>query len=147
MTPAMLGAMADIRLELLLPLDVLPTWTRCCPLSPLDVANTDGSTVAVFCYKTQEHKWSARNRCLYRARKTRPTVFVCAVVANVSGVWGETSCRADDVRKTRAKPGAGTWTLHVLAVWSQLMVTVETEPCKRPSTSYIAPKVYNADKV
>ena len=70
------------------------------------------------------------------------TVLVRAEVANVSGVCGVTSCRDVDVRKTRAKDGAGTWTSHVLAFWSQFTVTVFSEPCSLPSTSNMPPRVW-----
>lgn len=47
--PAILGAMVDMRLALVLPLDVLPRILRFAPPSPFDVAKTDASIVAVFC--------------------------------------------------------------------------------------------------
>jgi hypothetical protein len=61
------------------------------PEWPFDVANTDAGTVAVF------------------------SVFVNVDVENVRVVDGLDSENAADVRNTRAKPGAGTCTAHVLA--------------------------------
>jgi len=81
-----------------LPLLVLPSSTLDFPLCPLEVANTDGSTVAVF------------------------TVFVYAVVGNVT-VFGELeSLSVASDKNTSANPGAGTLIAHVLAVWSQATV-------------------------
>ena len=68
------------------PLPVLPSLFLLLPLWPLDVARTDGSTVAVF------------------------NVLVTEVVGKVFGFSGVTSEKALSVRKTRANPGAGTWT-------------------------------------
>jgi len=56
-----------------------------------------------------------------------------AVVGNVTVDVGDTASRASEVRKTRAKPGAGTGIEHVLAAWSQLMVVTFNVPLRRPS--------------
>lgn len=56
------------------------------PECPFEVAKTDGSTVTVFIF------------------------FVTDVVANVVVVDGFDSEYASVDKKTRAKPGAGTWT-------------------------------------
>jgi hypothetical protein len=89
------------------------------PLWPLDVANTDGSIVAVLC------------------------VLVTAVVEKVCGFWGVASENPPSVRKTRAKPGAGTWTWQVLAVVSQVMVLTSRFPLRRPSDSKVDPNVFH----
>ena len=75
-----------------LPLLVLPSC-KVDPECPLEVASTEGGMVAVLC------------------------VFVYAVVENVSlaGLLDGPS-NASLLRNTRAKPGAGTVTVHVLAV-------------------------------
>jgi hypothetical protein len=101
------------------PLLVLPSESLLLPLCPFDVANTDGSMVTVLC------------------------VLVTAVVGNVWGFWGVTSEKALSVRKTRAKPGAGTWTWHVLAFVSQVTVLTSRLPVKRPSDSKVEPNVLN----
>ena len=100
------------------PLLVLLRESLLLPLCPFDVANTDGSMVTVLC------------------------VLVTAVVENVCGFWGVTSEKALSVRKTRAKPGAGTWTWHVLAFVSQVTVLTSRLPVKRPSDSKVEPKVF-----
>jgi hypothetical protein len=56
-----------------------------------------------------------------------------AVVGNVTVDVGDTASRASGVRKTRAKPGAGTGIEQVLAVWSQSMVVTFNVPLRRPS--------------
>jgi hypothetical protein len=60
-------------------------------------------------------------------------VVLAAVVGNVTVDVGETALMASSVRKTRAKPGAGTGIEHVLAVWSQLIVVTFNVPLRRPS--------------
>jgi len=47
----------------------------------------------------------------------------------------------ESVRKTRAKPGALTGTLQVLAPVSQVIVTMLSSPFGRPSTSNLFPNV------
>ena len=98
---------------------MLPSESLLLPLCPFDVANTDGSMVTVLC------------------------VLVTAVVGNVWGFWGVTSEKALSVRKTRAKPGAGTWTWHVLAFVSQVTVLTSRLPVKHPSDSKVEPNVLN----
>ena len=79
------------------------------PLCPLLVASTLGSIVAVLAF------------------------FVIVVVENVSGSWGVASENAVSVKKTRAKPGAGTWIWQVLL--AQLIVWTFRFPARRPSDS------------
>ena len=85
------------------------------PAWPFDVANTEGSTVAVLC------------------------TFVTAVVEKVAVVEPSDSLTAPSVRNTRATPGAGTWTEHVFAVWSQLIVLTSSVPVRRPSEERTVP--------
>ena len=84
------------------------------PLCPLLVASTIGSTVAVF------------------------TVFVIDDVENVSGSWGVASESAVSEKKTRAKPGAGTWIWQTLL--EQSIVWTFKFPERRPSDSKWLPK-------
>lgn len=99
-----------------LPLLVLPSF-HVDPEWPFEVANTDWST------------WTC-------------APFVNAVVGNVWVVEGLVSENAVDERKTSAKPGAGTCTWHVLAVWSQFIVWTFCSPVRRPSDAKVPPKVY-----
>jgi hypothetical protein len=69
-----------------------------------------------------------------------------AVVGNVTVEVGETALRASSVRKTRAKPGAGTGIVHVLAVWSQFTVVTLSVPLRRPSAFCTSPSVYLREK-
>jgi hypothetical protein len=68
------------------------------------------------------------------------------VVGNVTVDVGETASRASSVRKTRAKPGAGTGIEHVLAVWSQATVVTFSVPYIRPSEVWAFPSVYVGEK-
>ena len=68
--------------------------------------------------------------------------LLAAVVGNVTVDVGETASRASEVRKTRAKPGAGTGIEHVLAVWSQATVVTFSVPSRRPSEDRALPSVY-----
>ena len=91
------------------------------PAWPLEVASTEGSTVAVLC------------------------TFVTAVVEKVAVVEPSDSLTAPSVRNTRATPGAGTWTEHVFAVWSQLIVLTSSVPVRRPSDERTVPNDYNEE--
>ena len=66
---------------------------------------------------------------------------VCVEVAYVTVEAGETSLSAALVRKTRAKPGAGTVTEQVLADVSQGTVVTFSVPESRPSASKSLPNV------
>ena len=55
------------------------------------------------------------------------------VVGKVTVDVGETASSASEVRKTSAKPGAGTGIEHVLVVWSQATVVTLSVPFRRPS--------------
>jgi len=73
---------------------------------------------------------------------TRVEEPLAAVVGNVTVDVGETASRASEVRKTRAKPGAGTGIEHVLVVWSQSTVVTFSVPYRRPSEARALPSVY-----
>ena len=99
----------------LLPLLVLSRCARSAPLCPLDVASTDGFTVAVFsCFP------------------------VMVEVEKVTVDEGSVSARAADERKTSAKPGAGTSIAHVPPLWSHCTVEMLSVPLKRPSARGIS---------
>ena len=87
------------------------------PLWPFDVASNNGSTDTV------------------------TLALDVTVVENVRGVAGVSSVYALSVRKTRAKPGAGTLTWQMLFV--QVTVTTLKLPRKRPSDSKVPPKLYS----
>jgi hypothetical protein len=55
------------------------------------------------------------------------------VVGKVTVDVGETASIASEVRKTSAKPGAGTGIEHVLVVWLQATVVTLSVPFRRPS--------------
>jgi hypothetical protein len=59
--------------------------------------------------------------------------LLVAVVGKVTVDVGETASSASEVRKTSAKPGAGTGIEHVLVVWSQATVVTLSVPYRRPS--------------
>lgn len=99
----------------LLPLLVASRCWRSEPLCPFDVARTEGFTVAVF-------------SCLP----------VTVDVENVIVDLGSTSESASEVRKTSAKPGAGTSMLHVPALWSHWTVEMLSCPLKRPSAPFLS---------
>jgi hypothetical protein len=69
------------------------------------------------------------------------TVRVCVLVAYVTVEAGETALSAPLVRKTRAKPGAGTGTEQVLADVSHDIVVTFSVPESRPSASKSLPNV------
>lgn len=96
----------------LLPLLVLPRRVSF-PLCPLDVASTLASTVAA------------------------PMACVTVVIANVAVLMGVEGL----LRKTRAKPGAGTFTWQVFALWSQGIVWTLSLPRSRPSDANWPPNV------
>lgn len=98
-----------------LPLLVLPTWSFMF-VCPLLVASTLPSTVAVL------------------------VSFVLAVVANVVEAAPAVSVLSD-VKKTKAKPGAGTVTGHALFATSQLTIWNSSWPTGRPSDPKTSPKV------
>jgi hypothetical protein len=102
---------------LLFPTLVLPNPNLLIPECPFDVDNAAGSTVTVL-----------RN-------------FVRAVVANVSVACPIDNCSALVSKKTSAKPGAGTGTMQLLAVVSQLIVVTFKDPLNRPSTVNWVPRV------
>jgi len=60
-------------------------------------------------------------------------VLVCTVVAKVCWAVFSDSPKALSVKKTSAKPGAGTLIWHVLAPVSQVTVCITSSPCRRPS--------------
>ena len=68
-------------------------------------------------------------------------VLRTVVVGNVTVDVGVTALIASEVRKTSAKPGAGTGIEHVLAVWSQLMDVTFSVPFRRPSEVRGSPSV------
>jgi hypothetical protein len=90
------------------------------PRLPFDVASVSTLTVAVF------------------------LVLVCTVVAKVCWAAFSDSLKAGSVKKTSAKPGAGTLILQVLVVLSQGTVCISSVPCSRPSDSKYPPKVCGA---
>jgi hypothetical protein len=59
--------------------------------------------------------------------------WLATVVGNVTAEVGETASSASEVRKTSAKPGAGTGIEHVWAVWSQGTFVTLIVPYRRPS--------------
>jgi hypothetical protein len=72
------------------------------------------------------------------------TVLPCrvyAVVGNVKVELGVTARSALLVRKTSAKPGAGTGIEHVLALWLHSIVVTFSVPLRRPSDSRLFPSV------
>jgi len=69
------------------------------------------------------------------------TVRVWAVVGYVTVDAGETALSASLVRKTSAKPGAGTDTAQVLAVVSHCTVVRFRSPTSRPSEPKLLPSV------
>lgn len=90
------------------PLLVLPCSSRESPECPLEVAKTDGLTVAVPYFLPDCVSHLTVTPCLHAH-------FVTAVVANVVWAAGLDSVLAAEVKNTSAKPGAGTVTVHVLA--------------------------------
>ena len=70
-----------------------------------------------------------------KLRVTAVVANVCVALAAFADAWA-----ADD-RKTSAAPGAGTWIVQVLAVWSQETVWTTSVPVRRPSAWKRPPKV------
>src|SRR6266702_5442794 len=110
------GSVARSGVAELLPGLVAPR-TSSMPEWPYDVASMDGSMKMVL------------------------TVRVWAVVGYVTVDAGETALSASLVRKTSAKPGAGTGTAQVLAVVSHCTVVTFRSPTSRPSEPKFSPSV------
>ena len=78
-------------------------------------------------------EWPYDVASMLGSMKTCVEVLRAVVVGNVTVDVGETALIASEVRKTSAKPGAGTGIEHVLAVWSQSMDVTFSVPFRRPS--------------